>query len=229
VKETIDPKKMNIIGLNETADEGVKITTTKVNNEEIAQKLREKLNESFEIEVPEMKKPRVKIVNFDCGDNSYSVADITNMIKTQNRSLFQPDDNIRLIKKYSVKKNNNTKTTFIGEVNGALFAKMMKAERVTIDWSSCRVYEALEVVRCFQCSRFSHVIEDCKSDDPTCPKCSGNHRFKDCKNERLKCINCCETNKKFNLNYDVNHSVWDKSCKSYQKRLQNKKKFIDYE
>jgi hypothetical protein len=229
VKQTIDPKVMNVLGLNETADSGVKITTTKENNEEIAQKLRDDLNESFEIDVPGIKYPRVKIVNFDSGNNNYRPCEIINMIKTQNRSLFQPDDEFRFIKKYTVKKNNNTKTTFIAEVNGALFARMMEAERLMIDWSSCNVYEALEVARCFKCSRFSHVVENCKSKEPTCPKCAGSHRVKDCKTELLKCINCCETNKKFNLNYDVKHSIWDKSCKSYQKRLQNKKKFIDYD
>ena len=48
-------------------------------------------------------------------------------------------------------------------------------------------------VRCYACQRFGHIAKNCRSSKLRCPKCTGNHEFKDCgitARDSFKCGNC---------------------------------------
>jgi hypothetical protein len=55
-----------------------------------------------------------------------------------------------------------------------------------------------------------------------CPKCAGDHKSADCSaaSEEYKCINCITANKNLGLDLEVNHSVFDRDCRVYNRKLE---------
>jgi hypothetical protein len=46
--------------------------------------------------------------------------------------------------------------------------------------------------------------------------------------EVLKCVNCADANRKFNLKLETAHNALDRECPAYQRALKRKAKSIDY-
>ena len=68
-----------------------------------------------------------------------------------------------------------------------------------------------EVRRCYNCQGYGHTQANCRSPNPNCGKCAGNHITRNCSNEErapLKCANCAG-----------NHEAGDKSCQSQIKAV----------
>lgn len=76
---------------------------------------------------------------------------------------------------------------------------MVDKKRVNVQWDSCKIYEYLNVRRCFKCLGFNHVAENCKN-KIACSKCAEEHDEKQCTCVELKCVNCMEATKKFKMN-----------------------------
>lgn len=95
-------------------------------------------------------------------------------------------------------------------------------------WKRCRVFDGLQVLRCFKCNGFNHKGADCKAAVVTCPICSGAHELKDCKAEKKKCSNCEKLRNEKNADIDVNHAVWSSECPVYRKQQERRNKLVDY-
>jgi hypothetical protein len=103
------------------------------------------------------------------------------------------------------------------EVDPLTFADFMKMESVCIGWNICKVYEHVNVLRCFKCGGFNHTSEKCKEDVSKCLNCcEEGHDEKDCNNNSV-CVNCLKLNKSNNLNLKVDHSRFNYSCEVYKK------------
>lgn len=64
-------------------------------------------------------------------------------------------------------------------------------EHVYLDLFRFKVHEyQAPLLQCFKCFKFNHGAKICKSTQK-CSICTGEHHFKECKNEKaIKCINC---------------------------------------
>lgn len=72
----------------------------------------------------------------------------------------------------------------------------------------CNIYDAVEIIRCDQCSGFNHTSKSCKSKQSLCPRCVEVHLAKECHSIRTKCSNCATVNdKNCNANLNVGHAV----------------------
>ena len=90
-------------------------------------------------------------------------------------------------------------------------------DKVIIGLKTCKVYDRVQVKRCFSCQGFDHYIKDCPS-ELHCGKCTGSHKTADCTSDERKCINCVK-----NKVQDVNHSVFFHDCPSLHKHQQQLK------
>jgi hypothetical protein len=45
------------------------------------------------------------------------------------------------------------------------------------------------LMQCFKCMKFNHSAYHCRNEQ-VCSKCSGNHSYKECENDEIKCSNC---------------------------------------
>ena len=56
-------------------------------------------------------------------------------------------------------------------------------------YENCNIYDAYQPYQCFKCQEYGHSAAKCQNKQ-ACPKCGGNHSYKDCQSEEMKCKNC---------------------------------------
>ena len=78
-------------------------------------------------------------------------------------------------------------------------------EYVNVLWRKypVRPYHA-EPIRCFNCNAYGHTAIKCAKKQPKCSKCAGEHKFSECQNTFIKCINC-----------KGNHAATSRECPKY--------------
>lgn len=105
----------------------------------------------------------------------------------------------------------------------------MEAEKLFINWDSCKVFEQINVTRCFKCLGFNHFSKDCTK-DVICSICAGNHQSSVCKSDVQKCVNCNWHNEKLHMQLSTNHNAFSKDCEVLQRKYaQEKRKVQLYE
>ena len=62
--------------------------------------------------------------------------------------------------------------------------------------------------QCLKCYKFNHTATRCTAKENICSLCSGQHHYKTCTSEILKCVNC-----------DGGHNALNKTCPIYKKML----------
>lgn len=152
-----------------------------------------------------------------------------NTIKAQNKDSFDENSAIEII---SCKKMRDKEVCVATvKIDLSSFKKIMKSKRINIGWNRCRVYEYVEVTRCFKCNAYGHIAQNCTADNFFCPLCADNHQINECKAEAKdhKCINCIRENKKTNHDADVNHCALSLKCPILQKKSEKRKLNIRYE
>lgn len=76
-----------------------------------------------------------------------------------------------------------------------------------------RVYQYVPpVMQCFRCMKFNHAAKICRNEQ-VCSRCSGEHNYKECTAELLKCINCGGA-----------HLAISKDCPFKQTKIENSKR-----
>lgn len=130
--------------------------------------------------------------------------------------------------------NENRKTnqmSAILETDAFGFDALMKLQRVNLGWERCKVLEATDVMRCFNCSEYGHKAASCIK-PACCPKCSGEHKIDECKETREKCINCHHENAKRQTSHEellgITHSAWSSECPIFLKHLKKARLRIDF-
>lgn len=184
---------------------------------------RQKLEEKYEISETKLLQPSVKIRNVQWEE---AYGPIENAIRAQN-NIFTEEDTFEV--QFTKKQHKNTNlSVIILKCNGTAYSKMLKAEKINIGYYKCPVSENIYIKRCYKCNGFRHIAKDCKIEHNICHKCSGHHHGKECQEESIKCVNCLDENRKYNTNYETNHTAFDYSCKSYLKQVELLKKKINY-
>lgn len=226
LQKKVNPRQLNIsINSVRTAKNGVVII--KCNTEQETQKLMDNIKSQdvegkYSVELPQMKKPRFKIVTSATGE---SIEDITNSLRQQNQ-FIQDEDYLKIT---YIKANKNNKCIVFGECSGDLFGRFMSFKRVFISWERCPVYEDSRMPRCKICFSYDHHKEvDCQIKKITCTYCSGEHEFNQCPKTFKKCCNCSRSNAKYNLKHNTNHEAFSLECPTYKFYMQRYKGSIDY-
>jgi hypothetical protein len=217
VLKKIDPGAMQASAIRSFGD-GVKFNVeASTSKAALELMMKEKIGDNFVVSISEGNKPKIKIVGL-IDFNNMKTDEIEEAMRKQNK-LFEEDDHLKIVKMYPSKKNENAKTLIV-EVDAHNYEKLLKVGEIKIKWSNCRVFNGVDLMRCFKCSRYSHRATKCQH-EKCCPKCSGNHTLTEHPKEVTieKCINCQDANKKMKLGLDENHPVWAHECQTYNCNL----------
>jgi hypothetical protein len=98
---------------------------------------------------------------------------------------------------------------------------------INFDWNRCKVFDAINIKRCFKCCSYKHLANESKSGK--CFIYAGTHLSSECDKEFEKCNNCVNRNNLMKTNVDTNNDALSLNCPIYNKILKNRKRNINYE
>ena len=132
---------------------------------------------------------------------AYEKEEIIKMLAMQNGYIKKLTVNNNIeehIKIHAIKPLRNNPSLFqvFGDVSSFLRDTFRHFfDKVTLGLSSCKIYDRLNVKRCYNCQTFGHYARDCPTKTVhVCGKCSENHQTKDCESLVEKCVNCVRNN-----------------------------------
>lgn len=222
LKEKIDPRRLAIAVENiKEGKEGAVIINCNNSNtkEKIKEKVESELGGRYSVADGVQRNPKVIIRGVE--EDFINVEDeniITDSLKEQNDLIITDKSVLQVQSKYKQKDKRN-KGNIILTVDVALKDQMCQLGKVNIGWRRCVVHEYYAVRRCFHCARYGHKAGDCQN-SVACFKCAGPHKTNECSEDKLKCINCEETNKKFGKTLKTDHAVTNPDCACYKRILQ---------
>lgn len=182
--------------------------------------MREKFGEDYSADIEQPKRPRIKIMGVAGEYSSNELIDILNHQNDIGDVQF-----LKVLKCIPSKKN--AEFSIICEVDASTFERIIRKGKLNIDFERCRVFESIEILRCFKCCGYGHRAGDCKN-DVHCAKCAESHDVKDCSSEQESCVNCMYSNRERKSKFDTNHSSWSVDCPIYLKKVSISKSFINY-
>lgn len=223
LKQNIKPSDLKIAvrGTRSTSNGHLIVKCRNKQDLDALKKEAEKKLTGYEIEIPKLRRPRIKIPGYD--GKQISKDELESCIREQNQFIDQKDE----LKVTFLRKVRDRYTIF-AECSSSLFQRFMNVGKVFIGWERYPVYEDISVTRCFNCQEPFHKGDSCPN-QPCCEKCSGAHGSRDCRNDSQKqCKNCINTNSKHKLNYKTDHGANDPDCPSYRYLLSVLRSKIDY-
>jgi hypothetical protein len=226
LKDKVNPAeiKVGITSLRTMRDGRVLIGAgSKHEIDTIGDKIRAECEETLEVSMQKLRKPRMIIRNTP---EEITVENIVENLAKQNTELDTERGNIVPSFCYTTKRGTRN---IVIEVNSET-RKIILHSRVRLGWTMCKVEDYLVAKRCFRCSRYNHTHRECKGEE-VCPLCTEKHKLKECKAavSEHKCINCITYNKHHpHMQINIAHSSLDKKCPSLTAVLDKYRKNIDY-
>lgn len=220
----IEKNELNICGTRNARDGGI-ILRCENSAETLKAKqiVKDKLGSNYEVILPKVNLPRVRISNID---PELSNESIINELKNNNECIKEME--MKLVTVIPKKIRSVQSNDAVVEVNSESFNKLLEISVLSLPWRECPLSEHLYVKRCFKCCGFFHKSSECQQNQ-ICSHCSGSHKHTECKNKKkMCCTNCKQANEKFKLKLDYNHHAWDKQCPIYLRRLNSVKNKIEY-
>lgn len=222
VLQSIQPlaTKIEISKVKTVSNGGLVIDCSDItNSDKLLNIAGDKLSQNYDIKKPSSILPRVRIVGFD---QSIEKDDFLKYASVQNPSLFCSSSTFEIHKFGPTAKNNKIYQAEIS-VDLSTYKKLLDSGHLLIGLTSCTVYDAVSVLRCYKCSGYNHGSKQCKKQF-VCPLCAGSHDVKNCptsKDEGTRCCNnCSHLRTSQNLDIDINHAVWDlEQCFAYKHAL----------
>lgn len=224
VTANIDVNQFKICGTRNVRNGGLILRCdSSTETMKIKQAIQEKIGDSYEIELPKIKKPRLRISNID---DEIKKEAIIGELKRHNQQI--KDDNIDLITTINKSYRGFTSIDIIIEVECNTYKKLLEIGTLYLPWRECKVFEHIHIKRCYKCCGYSHISSECNGQQ-TCSKCSGPHKYAECNSKKIQCVNCISTNNKYKSNLSTNHNAWSKECNIHQKRIANLRNKIEYD
>lgn len=225
IKKRINPIATAVTGIKKISKGGVVV---ECKDKEAVIKLKEeataKLGKDYVVSIPKQKLPKIKIVGLN---DKLDTIEMKNKVLAQN-SFLDEKAYINIVHLAEDKKNRGCYFAY-AEVDGDSYRKILNEQKLNIGWDRCRIYDAVNITRCFKCNQFGHKATDCKK-ETICPKCAGEHELSDCKSEdtETKCSNCVYAVNKLKMKIDIHHPAWSAECPVYKRRIEQERSKIDF-
>lgn len=225
VTTNIDKKSVNVCGTRSVRDGGVVLRCVDAKETmKVKQLVSEKLGDGYEVILPKIKNPRLRVTNIAPDIKKESIID---ELKKHNDGIKDIEMKFVTVINRKATSRKTESNEIVVEVNGAAHQKLLEMGILHLPWRECRVLEHVYLKRCYKCLGFSHIAKDCTGDQK-CSKCGGNHKFSDCKSKSLCCANCRSQNVKHKTKLDTKHHAWSKECTVYKQRTTSFVNNIEY-
>ena len=186
----------------------------------------EKLAENYDIQEIKGVQPRLKIVGMTESYNTDEIIEFVEHSVRNNCTAINLNIECSVVKFFPTKKNKKIYQAII-QLDKSSYEVLISAGDLFIGYDHCYVFDAVEILRCFNCNGFHHTAKSC-SKLKSCPKCGTSdnldHTPADCQAETLNCVNCLNAVRDEKLLLDVKHGAWDLSCPMYQREINKYKK-----
>lgn len=224
ITTAVDKTSVNVCGTRNARDGGIVLCCNNTTDTmKVKQIVREKLGDDYEVTLPSVKNPRLRITNINIEIANDSIIE---QLK-QNNDLIK-DDEIKLVVVIPRKFRDAITNDVIVEVKCEVYKKLLRAGVLRLPWRECKVLQHLYVKRCFKCCGFSHTAQQCRQNIQFCSKCAGAHKFDSCRSKKMCCINCKVANEKFGLNLNTEHHAWSRDCRVLSRKMQTLQDKIEY-
>lgn len=224
ISKNVEKSEVNVCSTRNIRDGGVVLRCENATETlKVKQIINDKLGDRYEILLPTVKRPRLRVTNIDADIPNDKILD--QMIH-HNIELTYAD--MRLITVINRKRNKYKYNDIIVEMKSDIYKKVLDQGKLKLPWRECRVFEHLHLKRCYKCCGFNHKSDECKNNQ-TCSKCAGiNHKFSECKKNNQCCINCKTANEKFNMKLDTKHHAFSRECTVFKRRILRLVNKIEY-
>lgn len=220
VMQLMDPLEIPVENMRSTGKGTVVLEGNSKQNLELIQKYAtEKLGETYEVRLSQLKNPKILISGMT---ERFSNDVIISNLKRQNPELHESD--MKVVSTFGKRALNA-----VVEIDGDGFNRIMSSnyKKLRIGWSRCPVKEYVDLLKCYKCQGFSHKSKDCTK-KKACKKCAGEHDISDCKSKVIRCANCIDANDKLNLNLETNHIAGSQRCKVTERHMNIRRKRVQY-
>lgn len=177
----------------------------------------EKLSTGYDVHPLKKILPRIRVAGMS---EELSSEVLRDYILKQNEDMFAESSECKILKLSSIKNKSDLYQATV-QLDCLSYEKILKSGYILVGLDVCRVYDAVEISRCFRCNGYNHTSHSCKR-DLSCPRCGSNHGVKSCTvaDSDLCCINCKQVNTKSGKSFDTKHAVWDsQSCSAYKQMI----------
>lgn len=193
---------------------------SKEENEKIMKLVQETMSDSYAVKEVAGINPRLCIVGLS---EKYTEEMLQYQIRNCNPEIFSKYSDCKIVKIFPTKKNAAIFQA-VSQIDRNVYDIILKADNLFVGYDSCRVYDALEVSRCYNCNEFNHSSKSCNN-SLSCPLCGGNHNVKSCRSQLRNCTNCVKLSGAQGSTTSCDHAVWDRSvCTAYKIALTKLKK-----
>lgn len=177
----------------------------------------EKLSSKYEIHPVKKVFPRVRIAGIS---EKYDKDVLRDYIVKQNEALFHDSAECKVLEVNNIKNKIDLYQATL-QLDSLSYGKVLESGCLLVGFEICRVFDAVEVTRCFRCNGFNHTSKLCKRDQ-TCPRCGESHDLKECtaSETELCCVNCRVAGERSGSTIDARHAVWDyNACSVYKQKV----------
>lgn len=223
ISKTFDKSQLKVCSTRNVHDGGIVLCcNTKTETMKVKEIVREKLGDGYEVMLPKIKNPRIRITNIDpdIADES-----IIPELKKNNEQIN--DLEMELVTVIPKRIRGTISNDIVVEVKSESYQKLLEMSVISLPWRECQILEHFYIKRCFKCCGFSHIAQECRLEQ-VCSKCSGSHRHNACRSNKICCFNCKTSNEKYNLNLDTKHHAWSKECAVIQRRMSKLRNRIEF-
>lgn len=215
--KNIDPITcgLKIDDVRTASGNGIIISADSINCDKFEQVFSEKLSGNYTASKLSPLHPKIRIVGFS---KEITEQDFIEVIMSQNKDIFDYSF-CRLIKYWPTYKNKDIYQAIL-QVDVNTYEQLLQRKNILIGYSSCFVFDAVELMRCYKCNGFNHTSTRCTK-NLSCPLCAHEHNVKECPNvdQPRNCSNCARL-KVQNPQIKTNHASWEyESCHAYKTAL----------
>jgi hypothetical protein len=229
INSKINPieSKLNVTKVKTVNEGGLLIGfSSKEDNARFKRVAVEKLGADYDIYEVKGILSRIKVVGMTQIYKENEIVDFVDHSVNYNYTGTELNPECKLIKLWPTKKNPKIYQAVI-QVDRPSYDKLIQAGGLFIGYDYCYTFDAVEVLRCYNCNGYHHTSKSCKN-KKSCPRCGVaeklDHTIAECKASTLKCVNCVNLVKNEKLDLDVNHAAWDNRCPMYQRAIEKLKK-----